>query len=142
MTTEYKKPLPFPENPTLTKPFWDAAKRHELVMQRCKQCNELTFFPREQCPHCFSQDWDWVQVSGKGRLYGYTVIYQPAHPAFREDVPYLFAIVELDEGPRMPTTIVDINAEDFVKENKTDIPVTVVFDDVTPEWTLVKFKPV
>jgi hypothetical protein len=53
MATEYKKPLPFPENPTLTKPFWDAAKRHELVMQRCKQCNELTFFSQGTMPPLF-----------------------------------------------------------------------------------------
>ena len=142
MTTEYKKPLPRPENPAPTKPFWEAAKRHELVLPRCKQCNELLFYPREQCPNCFAQDWEWVQVSGKGKLYAYTVVYQPRHPAFKEDVPYIFAIVQLDEGPRMPTNLVDVNAEDFTKEDKVDIPVTVVFDDVTPEWTLVKFKPV
>jgi uncharacterized OB-fold protein len=78
-----------------------------------------------------------VQVSGRGRLHSFTIVQQPANTAFRDDVPYVYAVVQLDEGPRLVSNIVqcDLNAL------RVDMPLEVVFDDVTPEWTLVKFKP-
>ncbi|MBI2886011.1 MAG: Zn-ribbon domain-containing OB-fold protein [Chloroflexi bacterium] len=134
---DYKKPLPRPENIELTKPFWAAAKRHELVVQRCKHCSNWIFYPREQCPICFSQELEWAKASGRGRVHAYTVVYQPAHPAFQDEAPYTFAVVQLDEGVRMATNIVGIPPDQV----KVDMPVEVAFDDVTPEWTLIKFKP-
>lgn len=141
MTTEYKKPLPYYDHPAVSRPFWEAAKRHELVMPRCKHCHQITFYPREVCPFCHAQEWEWPTMSGKGVLYAYTVVYQPGHPAFQEDAPYIFAIVQLDEGPRMPSNIVGVDAEDFMKELKIGIAVVATYDDVTPEVTLVKFRP-
>ena len=138
MTTEYKKAIPRPEISELTKPFWEAAKRHELVIQRCKSCDSFFFFPRSACPECLSPEVEWVQVSGKGRLHTWTVVRQPAHPGFKDDVPYIYAMIQLDEGPRMISNLVECSLEDA----KVDMPVTAVFDDITPEWTLVKFKPV
>ena len=134
---ELRKPLPVPENIELTKPFWEAAKRHELMMQRCKKCAEWIFYPREQCPNCFSQDMEFQKVSGRGRVYAYTTVYQPAHPAFNDEAPYVFAIVQLDEGVRVATNIVGIPHEQV----KVDMAVEAAYEDVTPEWTLVKFKP-
>jgi hypothetical protein len=122
---------------SLTAPFWEGAKRHELVCQRCKSCASWIFYPREQCPVCFSQDLEYAPVSGRGRVYAYTIVYQPADPAFQQDAPYVYAIVQLDEGVRMPTNIVGCAPEDV----SVDLPVVVQFDDVTPEWTLVKFRP-
>jgi uncharacterized OB-fold protein len=133
----YKKPLPRPENKELTQPFWDAARRHELVMQRCRSCDRYIFYPREQCPFCFSRDLGYDPVSGRGRLHSYTVIYQPAHPSFSEDAPYVFALVQLDEGVRMITNLVGCGPDDV----KIDMPLVAAFEDVTPEWTLVRFKP-
>ena len=135
---ELRKPLPVPENIELTKPFWEAAKRHELMMQRCKKCAEWIFYPREQCPNCFSQDMEFQKVSGRGRVYAYTTVYQPAHPAFNDEAPYVFAIVQLDEGVRVATNIVGIPHEQV----KVDMAVEAAYEDVTPEWTLIKFKPV
>jgi uncharacterized OB-fold protein len=140
MTTETPrpaKPVPQPANPTLTKPFWDAAKRHELVLPRCLKCSRYHFYPREMCPFCLSPKLEWVQASGRAHLYTYAVIYQPAHPAFTPDVPYAFATVQLVEGVMMPSTIVECKVEDL----RVDMPLTAVFDDISPEWTLVKFKP-
>jgi uncharacterized OB-fold protein len=131
------KPLPLQENKALTDPFWQAAKRHELVMQRCTRCGNWIHFPREQCPVCFSQETEWAQVSGKGRVYGFTNVHQAQHPAFQEETPYCFAIVQLDEGPRMVTNIVDIAPDDV----QCDMPVVATYDDVSEDWTLVKFKP-
>jgi uncharacterized OB-fold protein len=137
MTTEYKKPLPRPGNPALTKPFWDAAKKNQLVLQRCNTCSNLFFYPREACPSCLSAELEWVPVSGSGRVYSYTIVHQPQHPAFEQDSPYIFAMIQLEEGPRMVSNVVDCQLDQV----KIDMPVIAVFDKVTPDWTLVKFKP-
>lgn len=141
MTTqagEYKKPLPRPMNTELTKPFWDAAKRHELVLPRCRKCSRYHFYPRELCPFCLSQNLEWVPASGRGYLYTYAVVNQPGHPAFAADVPYVYAIVRLVEGVTMPSNVVDYQSLDDLR---VDMPLVALFDDATPEWTLVKFKP-
>jgi uncharacterized OB-fold protein len=137
MTQTYAKPLPAPHNAALTTPFWEATKRHELVMPRCKTCSNLFFYPRELCPHCLCADLEWVPVSGKGRVYSFTVVHQPAHPSFLEDVPHVFAIIQLDEGVRLTSNIVGCSINDV----HVDMRVSATFDDVTPEVTLVKFKP-
>ncbi|MBI2872640.1 MAG: Zn-ribbon domain-containing OB-fold protein [Chloroflexi bacterium] len=137
MATEYKKPLPVPENPEPSRPFWEAAKRHELVMPRCKRCNDLFWYPREQCPNCFSQEIDWVTVSGKGKVYAFTIVYQAAHPEYQKEAPYVFAAIDLLEGTRIISNVIGIPPDQV----KVDMSVEAVFEDVTPEWTLVKFKP-
>ncbi len=121
MATEYTNPLPRPLSPELTRPFWEAAKRHELRMPRCTTCDHVFFYPRSECPRCLSTNLEWVKVSGRARLHSFNVVQQPA----------------LDEGPRLVSNIVqgDIDAL------RVDMPLEAVFDDVTPEWTLVKFKP-
>jgi uncharacterized OB-fold protein len=137
MTASYDKPLPDLYNPAISGPFWEAAKRHELILPRCKTCSEVFFYPREVCPTCLSAALDWTPASGKGRVYSYTVVHQPAHPAFREDAPYFYAMIQLDEGPRMIGNLIDCALD----EVEIDMPVTAVFDDVTPEVTLIRFKP-
>ena len=137
MASEYSKPLPRPLNPGLTRPFWEAAKRHELVMPRCTTCDHLFFYPRSECPRCFSTTLEWVHVSGRGRLHSFTIVYQPANAAFRDSAPYVYAVVQLDEGPRLVSNVVQCDPEAV----RVDMPLVAVFDDVTPEWTLVKFKP-
>ena len=137
MVAEYQKPLPNPLHREASLPFWEAARRHELLMPRCKMCDRLFFYPREVCPVCLSPEIDWMKVSGRGRLYSFTVIHQPANRAFQPDAPYIYAMIQLDEGPRMISNLVACPIEDA----RIDMPVVAVFDDVTPEVTLVKFKP-
>ena len=137
MATEYTKPLPRPLSPELTRPFWEAARRHELLMPRCTTCDYIFFYPRSECPRCLSTHLEWVKVSGRARLHSFTVVQQPANAAFRGDVPYVYAVVQLDEGPRLVSNIVQCDIEAL----RVDMPLEAVFDDVTPEWTLVKFKP-
>lgn len=132
---DYRKPLPRPTAASM--PFWEAAKRHEVQIQRCGQCGANIFYPREVCPECLASDLQWVKVSGKGTVYSYTVAQAPTHPAFADDVPYVIAIVELAEGPRITTNIVGCEPEDV----RVGMPVEVTFDDVTPEVTLIKFRP-
>jgi len=137
MVTEYRKPLPNPLHREASRPFWEAAQRHELVMPRCRTCDRLFFYPREVCPVCLGSNLDWVTVSGRGRLHSFTVIHQPANPAFRGDVPYVYALVQLDEGPRMISTVIDCRPEDV----HIDMPLVATYADVTRDVTLVKFRP-
>lgn len=131
------KPMPRPESRRLTAPYWEAAKRHKLVCQRCTQCSNWIFYPREQCPACFSTDLEWAPLTGGGRVFAFTIVNQPAHAAFEPDVPYAYAIVQLDEGLRIPTNIVGCPLDEI----QVDMPVSVAFEDVSPDWTLVKFRP-
>ena len=135
---DYKKPLPTPT--ALSQPFWDATKEHRLIFQRCKLCGTAVFYPRDICPgaNCFGVGTlEWEQSSGKGKLYSFTVLYQPAHPSFADDVPYVLGIIDLDEGWRIDTNIINVDPKDV----KVGMPVEVVWDDVTPEFTLPKFQP-
>ena len=101
--SEYRKPLPKP-TPT-SRPFWEAARRHELSLQRCAACKAYIYYPRERCPHCFSDRLAWERVSGRGKVYSYTVVRRASSRSFA-DKPYVLAIVELEEGPRMTSNIV------------------------------------
>ncbi len=138
MTTPYAKPLPAPMNEELSRPFWDAAKRHELVLPRCRTCSNIFFYPRERCPDCFSDDLEWTRASGMGRLYSFTIVYQAGHPAFQPDTPHIYAIIQLNEGPKIPSNLVGCEIEDA----RIDMAVEAVFDDVSEDYTLVKFRPV
>ena len=132
---EYSKPLPeiTPDN----KPFWDACKRHELSLQRCQDCGHLRL-PSPICQKCLSMNSGWVSVSGRGKVYTWTTLFQRYNPAFADELPYNVAIVELEEGPRLITNIVGCNNEDL----RIGMEVEVVFEDVTEEITLPRFKPV
>ena len=133
---EYRKPLPQPnEN---SRPFWEGTRAHELRLQRCRQCGKHIFYPRAVCPFCLSERLEWVTAGGEGKIYSYTVVRRAMHPAFQDDVPYVLALVELDEGPRLTTNIVAAALD----EVRVDMRVRAAYDDVTPEITLLKFAPV
>ena len=107
-----------------------------LLIQRCRDCGTYRHIPRPMCPECHSLNSEWSQVSGRGKVYSFTVSYRAAHPAFKEDVPYIIAIVKLEEGVGLTTNIIDCSPEEIY----VGMPVEVVFDDVTGEITLPKFK--
>ena len=130
------KPLPKPTPDT--QPVWDALKQHRLMLPKCKACGKLHFFPRPFCPHCFSWDLEWVRCSGKGKLYSFIINHRPA-PGFEEDAPYVIAVVELDEGPRMLSNLIDI--EPSPEAVQVDMPVEVLFQDINEETTMFKFRP-
>ncbi|PLC53980.1 hypothetical protein CR155_11175 [Pollutimonas nitritireducens] len=91
-------------------PYWDGAKRRQLLIRRCKDCNTLHFMPRYICPTCWSDSLEWVEASGAGSVYSYTIIRRAPLPAFVSLVPYVVALIELEEGVRMLTNIVGDNA--------------------------------
>jgi uncharacterized OB-fold protein len=117
------RPLPTPS--PLTAGFWDAAREHRLVVQRCDGCGALRHYPQPMCASCHSMDWSWTPVSGRGTVYTFTVTYQPFHPAWADRVPYAIATVELDEGVRMMT---DLPPED-TDEVAIGRPVECFFED-------------
>jgi uncharacterized OB-fold protein len=97
------RPAPIPT--ALTAPFWEAAARSTLVRQVCGACGQNFFTPRLACPNCLSESWSWEESSGRGRIYSFTVCHRAPVPGF--SVPYVLAIVELDEGWSMLTNLVD-----------------------------------
>lgn len=126
-----------PQPSAVSQPFWEAARRHELVLQHCSACGRHVFYPRYNCPHCGGRDLTWVKASGRGKVYAYTVARRPTHPAFADRVPYVIAIVELEEGPRMTTNIVDCDPDSV----HIDMPVEVSFEDSSDEISLAMFRP-
>ena len=134
-TKAYRKPLPRIDEES--RGYWEALARHELYFQRCRDCGTKRFYPRALCPRCLSSATEWVRASGWGTVYSFTVTHQNQAPGFREELPYVLAIVELDEGVRMMTNVVGC-APDAVR---VGMRVEVVFDDVTAEITLPKFRP-
>jgi hypothetical protein len=126
-----------PDITPLDAPFWDALRRHELVVQQCASCRRLRFVPTELCPACGSAAATWAPVSGRGRVYTFTVVHRAPTPAYQADAPYALAYVELDEGPRMPARLVDVDPAAV----EVGLPVEVVFADVAPDLTLYRFRP-
>lgn len=118
-------------------PWLDAARRHELVVQRCAGCGALRFPARSICSRCLSRDATWVPTSGRGTVFSFAVMHQAMHPGFAAEVPYAVVVVELEEGPRVLSNLVDCPPA----EVRIGLPVEVVFEAVTPEVTLPKFRP-
>lgn len=117
-----------------SRPFWEGVKNHKLMIQRCEDCSKHIFYPRFLCPHCFSEKVTWVEASGKGTIYSFTVVHK-AIPPFHTEAPFVCAIVELEEGVRMATRIVDDRDKISI-----DLPVSVVYHKIDDEVTLPYFK--
>lgn len=132
---EIKKQLPLITESG--KPFWDAAKKHELVAYRCLNCGAF-YSGATVCYACNSQRGEWVKVSGRGEVFTFCVYRQAFHPAWKDDIPYNVAYVKLAEGPLLMTNIVGCDNKDIY----IGMPVAVVFEDVTEDVTLPKFKPI
>jgi uncharacterized protein len=104
--------LPAPVVNADSKPYWDAAREHRLVIRKCKACSALHFMPRHLCPVCWSDDLEWVQSKGTGHIHSFTVIHRAAVAAFAVQTPYVVALIDLDEGPRMISNILGEDARD------------------------------
>lgn len=100
------KPLPSPD--PATREYWEAAKRGELRMPKCADCGKFHFYPRTLCPHCGSVNLEWRLCSGRGVVYSYTVVHRAPSPAFESDVPYVVAVIALEEGPHLMSAIIDV----------------------------------
>ena len=137
MSEEYKKPIPSPQGESDF--YWEKAKQEELWLRECP-VNGPYFYPRDISPCCFSKDTTWIQASGKDTLFTYGIVHRAPHAGFAEDVPFVTAIVKLEEGPKMPTNIVMDNPTP--EKLQIDMPLEVVFESVSDGISLPKFKPV
>jgi uncharacterized OB-fold protein len=135
---ELERPLPSPITPE-AQPYWDGLKEHKLMLPKCDDCGKPFFYPRIACPFCHSRQISWMQASGKGKLYSFEIAYRSLSAAFKVKPPYILAMVELDEGPRLMSNL--INIEPDPKVIKCDMPVEVVFEKLTDEITIPLFQP-
>ncbi|MEM5274444.1 Zn-ribbon domain-containing OB-fold protein [Cupriavidus taiwanensis] len=102
--------LPKPVANADSQVYWDAARARRLVIRRCKACGEFHFMPRYLCPSCWSDELEWIDAAGTGRVHSFSVIRRASDPAFAARVPYVIALIELDEGPRMMANILGDDA--------------------------------
>ncbi len=118
-------------------PYWEAARRHELVLQSCKTCGKAWYPIGPACPHCFANDFEWKQMSGRGKVHNYVIYHKAWTPYFEKRVPYAVVQVELEEGPRLTTNLLDCPVSDV----KIGMPVEVTFEAIPNDITLVQFHP-
>jgi uncharacterized OB-fold protein len=129
------KPLPRPD--AASEPFFAGARRGELMLQRCSDCGACRLNALSRCDACRSPRFAWERASGRARLVSWAVMHQRYHPAFYDELPYLLAVVELEEGPRLLTRLADAEPGAL----RAGLPLRVVFEEVGEGIVLPKFAP-
>jgi uncharacterized OB-fold protein len=119
-----------------TQAFWDGCREGRFLIRHCNACGEDHFYPRPFCPKCWSDDVEWKAATGRGTLYTYSIVHQNDLPPFNERVPYVAAVVELDEGPRVMTNVEGTPFEDL----RVGMPVRVDFKPLGDEITIAIFR--
>jgi uncharacterized OB-fold protein len=117
-----------PEIDAFTRPYWDAAAAGRLLIRRCGSCGRAHHYPREFCPHCWSEDVGWEEASGRATLYTWSTVHRNDLPPFGDRTPYVAAVVDLAEGPRMMTELVECAGRDA----SVDMPLLVTFREGNP----------
>ena len=130
----YTKPIP--RGDLLHGEFWEFCRAHELRFQRCADCRAWRHMPRESCEKCSSFNWSWERSSGKGSLFSWTIIHRALHPGYAEELPYAAVIVEMEEGVRLVTRLVDIPHDAL----ELGLSLEVEFEDVADGITLHAFR--
>jgi uncharacterized OB-fold protein len=126
-------PLPVPS--VETQPFWDAVQERRLIMPRCETCGAVTFPPSVACPRCGGDTFAWAEMSGRGKVFSFVVYHRVYHPAFTDKVPYVLALIELEEGPRLVSNVVNMP----IAEVCCEMPVQVVYEEVRDGFLIPKF---
>jgi uncharacterized OB-fold protein len=125
-----------PEVSELTRPYWEGAARGALMLQRCRACGRFRHPPTVVCADCGAFEVDWVPASGRGVIYSYTTVIHPVHGAVQDKVPYSVVLVDLEEGVRVVSTVVDATDDDL----SIGLSVTALFEKLTPTIGLPKFQ--
>lgn len=128
---------PLPNKTKLNTPFWEGTKQGELRLQCCKECGHIWFPPSTHCPNCLSRSYEWTPVSGRGKVWSWIVMHQRYFKGFEEEIPYVVAFIELEEGPMLMANLVGIEKDAI----QCDLPVRVVFEDRTEEMAAPQFTP-
>ena len=138
MTTDSATPTrPIPIVDPITARFWKAASEGRLELPRCNACDRVHYYPRAICPHCGSEDLSWEQLSGRGTIYSWTVSRRPPGAGFKALVPYVVALIDLEEGPRMLSNV----RTDDLDSIAIDMAVTVDFEALADDISLPIFRP-
>ncbi len=135
---EPQRPLPQPITPE-ARPYWDGLKEGKLRLPRCRECGRPFFYPRVACPFCASRTIAWMDASGRGKLHSFSIAHQSFNRALKVPPPYVLALVELEEGPRMMGNLV--NVEPDPARLACDMPVRVVFSKLTDDVTIPLWEP-
>tara|TARA_Y100000588_G_scaffold79757_1_gene83507 strand:+ start:209 stop:544 length:336 start_codon:yes stop_codon:yes gene_type:complete len=109
------------------------------MIPKCNDCGHVHFYPRIVCPSCHSRNIGWTQASGKGKLYSFEIAHRSLNPAFKIEAPYILAMIELEEGPRMMSNLINIDPDPAVV--KCDMPVEIVFEKQNDDVTIALFQP-
>ena len=133
-TSAIRFDLPTPDQDTQV--FWDAAKDGKLLIKRCAACQRAHYYPRPFCPHCWSSEVSWEEASGRATLYTYSIVYRNDLPPFAERVPYVAALVDLEEGPRAMSNVVDTEFETL----EVGMELMVSFRPISEEITIPVFR--
>jgi uncharacterized protein len=120
-----------------TRPFWDAAKAGQLMIAKCGSCGKVHYYPRPMCPHCWSEGVTLIPASGKGTLYTWSTVFMNDLPPFKEMLPYVAAQVDLEEGVRVTTNIIDYDPKDLA----IGMPVTLAFRELNGQISVAVFRP-
>jgi uncharacterized OB-fold protein len=120
-----------------TRPYWEATRDRRLLIRRCRACGAAHFYPRPFCPGCWSDDVVWEEASGRATLYTHSTVYRNDLPPFGERVPYVAAVVDLEEGPRMMTELTGIEPADA----QIGMPLEVEYRNLTDEVAVPVFRP-
>lgn len=120
-----------------TEEYWAGCRRHELLIQRCTDCATYQFYPRLMCTVCARRSLEWVRASGRGRVRSFTIVRRAVSAGYSAEVPYVVALIELDEGPTMMSNVVGCAAEQV----HMHMPVEVTFEDWAPGVTVPRFRP-
>lgn len=129
-------PAPPPAVNPETREFWEATAQGRLLLKRCLDCGSVIWYPRALCPECGSLRTEWFEAAGRGRVYSYTVNHR-GQGAYAGAAPYVLAYVELDEGPRVMTNLVEAGEEELA----VGLPVEVTFHDTGEGSALPRFRP-
>jgi uncharacterized OB-fold protein len=129
--------MPQPLADTTTLPWWQAAAEHRLVVQRCTACAHTRHPPAPVCPECRSDDADWLELSGRGEVYTYTLVHRPI--AAGQQLPFAIAVVALEGsgGLRMISNLVDVAPEAI----EIGMPVELVWEDMSDDLAIPRFRP-
>jgi uncharacterized OB-fold protein len=128
---------PVPNVDRVSAPYWKAAAAGRLMLQWCPRCCRYQFYPRTLCKYCLNELLEWREVSGHGSVYSFTVVHMAPEPSFATELPYILALVELDEGPRLLSSLVDCSHEGLT----FGLPVRAVFDRLREDVALPRFRP-
>ena len=131
---------PVPRINATNAPFWQACNDERVVLQRCANpaCSRFVYYPRVCCPHCHGGELEWTEIAGHGRIVTYTVVHRVHHEGFADEAPYIFAAVELDEGPLVYARL---DAADAPGEALIGRRVEPIFLRHTPDQKLLGFRP-